>query len=279
MANLFSYQAALGYKQSSVQKVDGKRFIDCRSLSSSGRHHLGFRMRTGELSAYLAELVGPEGKVVAVDPDKERILLGHQSYMYNEVKNLLFLEGSASNFPGIRSESFDIIFCNYVIHWIPDKKELFNNIYESLKHGGKIAIQHVDYTCPFVSSCSAFKELYPENAERIYEMFHCVERPKIEQYCSSAGFRITKSYDTHSTQPVFQTIDSLLNWLWSSTHGAFDPTLVNEERLQRYYPYSSRDGKPPFDFRGIKEESRVCRLVAVKKGLEEIETVHKHLQT
>ena len=277
MANLFSYDAALGYKQSSlsVQKVDGQMFIETDVCPQTGDAILDLGCGTGDLSAYLAELVGPEGKVVAVDPDKERILLDHQSY--SEVKNLSFVEGSASKFPGIGPESFDIIFCNYVIHWIPDKQELFNNMFESLKHGGKIALQYVDYICPFVSS--AFKQLNPENADRIYEMFHCEERPKIEQYCSSAGFHITKSYDTHSTQQVFQTIDSLLNWLWSSTHGAFDPTLVTEERLQRYYPYSSRDGKPPFDFRGIKEESRVCRLVAVKKGLGEIETVHKHSQT
>jgi len=31
------------------------------------------------------------------------------------------VEGSASNFPGIGSESHDIIFSNYVIHWIPDR--------------------------------------------------------------------------------------------------------------------------------------------------------------
>ena len=123
MANLFSYDAALGYKKSSlsVQKVDGKRFIETEVCSHAGDTILDLGCGTGELSAYLAELVGPKGKVVAVDPDKERILLGHQSY--SEVNNLSFVEGSASNtFPGIRSESFDIIFCNYVIHWISDKQ-------------------------------------------------------------------------------------------------------------------------------------------------------------
>ena len=262
MANLFSYDAALGYKQSSlcVQKVDGKKLIVTEVCPQAGDTILDLGCGTGELSAYLADLVGPDGKVVAVDPDKERILRAQQSY--GDVKNLSFVEGSASNFLGIGSESYDIIFSNYVIHWITDKEELFKNMFEGLKHEGKIAIQYVDYICPFVSS--AFKELNPENAERILEMFHCEERPKIEQYCSSAGFRIAKSYDTHSTQQVFQTIESLLNWLWSSTHGAFDPKLVTEERLQRYYPYSRQDGKPPFDFRGSKEESRVCRLVAFK---------------
>ena len=263
MANLFNYNAALGYKQSSlsVQMVDGKQFIEAEVCPQAGDTILDLGCGTGELSAYLAELVGPEGKVVAVDPDKERLLLAQQSY--GDVKNLSFVEGNASNFPGIDSETYDIIFCHYVIHWIPDKQDVLNNMFEGLKRGGKIAIQYVDYICPFVSS--AFKELNPENAEKIYEMFQCEERPKIEQYCSTAGFRITKSYETHSTHQLFQTIDSLLNWLWSLTHGAFDPKLVTEERLQRYYPYSSRDGKPPFDFSGVKEESRICRLVAVKQ--------------
>ena len=84
---------------------------------------------TGNLSAYLAELVGPNGKVVAVDPDKERVLLAQQSY--GNVRNLSFVEGSASNFPGINS--YDIIFSSYVILWIPDKQQLFNNLFESLK--------------------------------------------------------------------------------------------------------------------------------------------------
>ena len=79
-------------------------------------------------------------------------------------------------------------------------------------------------------------------------------------------FALVRVMTHHSLQQVFQTTDRFLNWIWSSTHGTFDPTIVPEERLQRYYPYSSRDGKPPFDFRGNKEESRVCRLVAVKQG-------------
>ena len=80
MANLFSYQAALGYKQSSlsVQKVDGKKLIKTEVCPQAGDTILDLGCGTGELSAYLAELVGPEGKVVVVDPDKERILLGQR---------------------------------------------------------------------------------------------------------------------------------------------------------------------------------------------------------
>ena len=244
-----------------MQKVDGEMFIQADVNPRAGDTILDLGCGTGELSAYLAELVGPEGKVVGVDPDKERILLAQRTH--SEIKNLSFVEGSASNLPGIGLESYDIIFSNYVIHWIPDKQEVFKNKFQSLKSGGKIAAQYVDHLQPF--QLSALKGLNPENARYISEiMYQCEERAKIEHYCSSAGFHIIRSYDTLSTQIVFESIESLLKCLWSITHGAFDPNLVTEERLQRYYPYSSRNGKPPFDFRGNKEESTICRLTAIK---------------
>ena len=264
MSNSSNSNAAEGYKQSSlyVQKVAGEMFIQTDVCPQTGDAVLDLGCGTGELSAYLAELVGPEGKVVAVDPDKERILLAQQSF--SKVKNLSFVEGSASNFPGIGSHSYDIVFSNQVIHWIPDKQEVFKNMFESLKSGGKIAARYIEHLPSFV--VSAYKQLNPENTERLCGMFQGEERATIEQYCSSAGFCIIKSYDLLSSQLVFQSIDSLLKWIWTLTHGVFNPKLVNEERLQKYYPYLSRNGKPPFDFRGIKEESGVCHLIAVKQA-------------
>ena len=265
--------AAEGYKQTSlsVQKVVGEKFIQTDICPQTGDAILDLGCGTGELSAYLAELVGPEGKVVGVDPDRERILLAQQCY--GEVKNLSFVEGSASNFPGIGSQSYDIIFSNQVIHWIPVKQEVFKNMFDSLKSGGKIAVRYIEHLPSFV--VSAYKDLNPENTERLCEMFHGELRATIEQCCLSAGFRIIKSYDLLSTQLVFQNINSLLKWIWTLTHGVFDPKLATEERLQRYYPYASRNGKPPFDFRGINEESAVCHLIAVKQAGDNL-SPHKH---
>ena len=268
MANSSSNGAAQVYRQGSatVQKVAGQIFLQEEVCPQAGDAILDLGSGTGELSAYLAELVGPEGKVVGVDPDKERILLAQQSH--GEIKNLSFVEGSASNFPGIGSESYDIIFSNHVIHWIPDKKEVFKNMFESLKRGGKIAIQYIEHFAP--SLFRAYKELNPENTVQIAEMYQFEDRAKIESYCSSAGFHIIKSYHAEVKPVVFHSIKGLLTWLCTTSHGVFDPKLVTEERLQRYYPYSSRDGKPPFDFQaGLTEGSCICRLVAVKQADEE----------
>ena len=104
--------ASEGYKQSSrtVQNESGKMFIETEVQPQAGDTILDLGCGTGELSAYLAQLVGNSGKVVGVDPDKERLELAQKSH--SNIDNLSFIEGSSSNFPGMGSESYDIIFSN-----------------------------------------------------------------------------------------------------------------------------------------------------------------------
>ena len=261
--NSSNNNTAEGYKEASFsfQKLDGELFIQTDVCPQAGDAILDLGCGTGELSAYLAGLVGPEGKVIGIDPDKERIQLARQSH--SEMKNLSFVEGSASNFPQIVTQSFDIIFSNYALHWIPDKQQAFKNMFESLNVGGKIALHYSSYIPPW--DVRAFEELNPENAEHICrKLYQCESKAMIEQYCSSVGFKIIKSYEKMSGQALFDNTDSLLKWLWSTTHGAFDLSLVTEERLQRFLaPYVN--GSHCLDFRGIREESTVCRLMGVKQ--------------
>ena len=264
MANSSLNNAAEGYKQASfsVQKDDGETFIQTDVCPQAGDAILDLGCGTGELSAYLAGLVGPEGRVIGIDPDKERIQLAQQSHI--QITNLSFVEGSASDLPGIGAESYDIIFSNYALHWMPNKQQVFKNMFASLKVGGKIVIQYVTHLPPF--ELNAYKLLNPENADRIFQKYQCESKTKIEQYCLSAGFEIIKSFETHGIQAVFESIESLLKWHWSTTHGIFDLSLVTEERLQKYLaPYSGKDGKPCLDFR-VKHELPICRLIAIKQA-------------
>ena len=56
---------------------------------------------TGELSAYLAELVGSKGYVIVVDPDLSRLQLAKEAHRH--VKNLSFIEGNSDKFEGMGS--------------------------------------------------------------------------------------------------------------------------------------------------------------------------------
>ena len=265
MSKLSLGSAGEGYKRASlfIQSPSGEEFIQSDVSPQPGDAILDLGCGTGELSAYLAELVGPEGKVIGIDPDEQRIKVARQSH--GKIKNLSFVDGSASNIPEIFSESFDIIFSNYVLHWIADKQEAFNNMFASLKLGGKIAIQYVSYIPPF--EINAYRELNPENCDRICGMYHCESREKIEQYCISAGFEICRSFQANPPKIMFEDTKSVSEWHWATTHGVFDPSLVTEERLQRYLaPYTDNTGVFSVDFE-IKSEERepFCRVIAYKE--------------
>ena len=97
------------------QREHGKKLIDDVEIHR-GHVILDLGCGTGELSAYLSELVGQDGRVVAVDPDSYRVEVARESH--REVKNLEFQEGSSASFPGMGSETYDIVFSNFVLHWI-----------------------------------------------------------------------------------------------------------------------------------------------------------------
>ena len=170
MAESFSSSAAEGYKQASfsVQKRSGEEFIQADVCPQVGDVILDLGCGTGELSAYLAEVVGAEGKVIAVDPDKERIQLARQSH--GHMKNLSFAEGSSTNFLRMGSNAYDIVFCNFALHWMPEKQQVFNDMFSSLKVGGKIALYYNDHIPTFMMN--AFKELNLEKVESISQMYH-----------------------------------------------------------------------------------------------------------
>ena len=87
--------AASSYQQSSitVQLEGGKTFICKDVLPQPGGVILDLGCGTGELSAFLAELVGPHGHVIAVDPDTNRLNLAKETHRH--VKNLFFVEGNS----------------------------------------------------------------------------------------------------------------------------------------------------------------------------------------
>ena len=60
-----------------------------------------------------------------------------------------------------------------------NKQQVFNNMFDSLKVGGKVAIQYMSYLPLF--DYNAYVLLNPENAERIFRLFHLESKTKIER--------------------------------------------------------------------------------------------------
>ena len=85
---------------------------------------------TGCLSAVLADCVGPEGSVVAIDPNKDRLEFAKKQYSR---PNLMFIEANDATLP---EDQYDLVFSNYVLQWIENKAAVLNKVYKNLKPGG-----------------------------------------------------------------------------------------------------------------------------------------------
>ena len=94
MPNFCFRSAAEGYQQASLtdQKRVGEEFIESEVCPQSEDAILDLGCSTGELVAYLARLVGPQGNVVGVHPDKERLKLA-KLYHRGVKKSLIFRRG------------------------------------------------------------------------------------------------------------------------------------------------------------------------------------------
>lgn len=97
-------------------------------------------------------------------------------------------------------------------------------------------------------------------------MYHVETRQEIEHMCVATGFHIVRSYDVKRNDRVFGSGTNLCSFLWATTHGAFDPRLVTEDRLTEFCArYASKEAGS-FKFFAQEGDSHSA-LVAVKPAI------------
>ena len=200
----------------------------------------------------IAEKTGAKGKVVAVDPDKNRIAVAKSTFEH--IENIEFKEGSSEGLSFYKKSSYDAVYMNYVLHWIQDKKPVIKNIYDVLKPGGRLAMQ---FGVCFVSSMEkAFKCLNPEeNFTKVKEMIFYEDLENIESYCKEAGFVITEIDEVRCV--LHHELSSFLQLTSAFYHGVFDVELIKEENLNKFKKYLDKEGR-------IFDEFPVGVIIATK---------------
>jgi ubiquinone/menaquinone biosynthesis C-methylase UbiE len=108
----------------------------------------------GTVSCWMASQVGPDGAVVSVDLNADQLAVARTEAEALDVKNTItFLERSASD-TGLPSESFDIVFCRFLLCHLVDPLAALKEMHRVLKSGGAIVCQDVDLatTCSLPDS-------------------------------------------------------------------------------------------------------------------------------
>ena len=190
------------------QAKDGVNLIDQLS-PAKGNRVLDIGCGTGFLASVFAKRVGPEGMVTGVDPDTERIQVVAQKN-YSAVKNLEFVEGTGDSFP---AGPYDIVFSNYVFHWIEDKESVFQKVYQSMTAGGQFGLGCLGK----ITS----KTILPE------KIFFS-ESEGYENIAKKCGFTVAfKSVEPHTY--TFPSVDSYLDWYAASCNidlDSIDPASI-----------------------------------------------------
>lgn len=228
-AEEYAYHSSTRNASSFYVTEDGHEMIQL-CVPKKGDKVLDLGCGTGYFSKVLADVVGPTGKVVAIDPDSERLNLARKNHC---VENVEYIEGSAEDIPG---NDYDLIFSNYMLHWCKDKEKVFEQAYKSLKPGGTFAFVCVttDMNIHFTP-----KEMFsPEFSDDFLSKMVTPSFNACRAYATAHKFRILFEME-RSRDRVHQDVQDLIKFYMLHSHGRYDETHFNSEVMEQHYGSSN----------------------------------------
>ena len=224
--------SAILYSQTSaIQKRDGLKMLERLSIKRNECiPDLG--CGTGQVALLLSEKVGEEGKIVAVDPDQERIKIAQEKH---NASNIEFLVASDKDFP---TGQYDNILCFFVLHWIKDKAATFKRVYDNLNPGGQFAFTTQDNPQMHEVLMEMLHSFGPQMVSETMGLLHWESVEGYRRLAESTGFEVTL-IETHDSVLSFPDIEAFIEFFYGVFHGKFDRDSPLLDEMKKKYK-----GKP-----------------------------------
>lgn len=214
-----------------------------------GENILDLGCGTGDLTPKI-QAVG--ATVIGVDSSMEMIQAAQAKF-----PEIDFQQADARNLPF--SASFDAIFSNAVLHWIPEKEKVITSMYESLKKGGRIVLEFGgkdnNQQIWEVLKMVLQKRGYPENANISFFYF-----PSIGEYApllEKQGFRVVRAEHFDRPTPL-KGANGIKDWLLMFGDNFFpniprtEKEIILEEIQSTLKPTHFIDGQWIADYKRIR---------------------------
>lgn len=215
-------------------KEFGKELL-AKLYIKEGDYVLDLGCGSGYLAKLVAGKVGPEGKVIAIDPDNERIALAKEKYD-DKFKNIDFIVADDQTFP---EGKYDIIIATSVLHWIKDKEATFKRAYNNLKPNGCFAFTTLGNLKP--SRFPDVVEIFDIQTFTIgSDSLHWKSQEYYINLALTTGFEIT-FVDVFEESCSLRNVESFVEFLHGVIQGLVISVEAVDEVKKRY------EGKP-FDF-------------------------------
>ncbi|KAF3769766.1 hypothetical protein M406DRAFT_58979 [Cryphonectria parasitica EP155] len=131
-----------------------------------------------------ANKVGPTGKVIGVDMNKDMLRRANEIKLKHQKTNVDFVESQITNVSALPSDTANVIISNCVINLVPEEEKhlVFKEMHRLLKPGGRVAISDILAKKPLPERLRANMALY----------VGCVAGASLveqyQQYLQEAGF-------------------------------------------------------------------------------------------
>lgn len=225
----YKYMAEKYSELNDFQIILGKRLTELIGIKR-GNNVVDIGCGTGEITAYVADIVGTEGLCVGVDPDANRISIAKRKHTLDR-KNLCFVHGdSSSNFPHCNEAFYDVVLCSSVFHWLNEQEKVtfLETTFRCLKAEGKIAILSQEKNPELFTRVP---ELLPdEEVERNRPPFNLVSKSDAEGMLQQAGFEVQCGY-YFQDEYTFLSLENYLTWYCASGYVDESKILPQKKRL------------------------------------------------
>ncbi len=177
---------------------------------------------TGDLTIHLARRVGPSGHVFAIDPDAERLSVARKSNL-GEFDNISYLEGRAEDLSMVPGGSIDLVYSNYAIHWVENKRAMMRELARCLRPGGRCAFELVSTVSPFLAEAT---KMNGSSGEAVLSKINGLGERQWRDLLLSKDFMVRKA-ETLEVWEHFHDLEAFYDWWEATTHGMFRREAVS----------------------------------------------------
>jgi len=124
-------------------KKDGEIFLKQIGIKE-GQIILDFGCGEGHYTIPAAKVVGEDGRVYGVDKDSGSLDKLLEEAKSESVKNIVLMKTEDLKLD-LKDESIDVVLAYDVIHYIEERRKLFDEIYRVLKKGGLLSVYPKHY--------------------------------------------------------------------------------------------------------------------------------------
>jgi ubiquinone/menaquinone biosynthesis C-methylase UbiE len=203
---------------------------------------------TGILAGHVADIVGPTGQVVGIDPLPLRIQLAKRKAR----TNLRFEVGDANDLSPFPEASFDVVYLNAVFHWLPEKLGPLRQFARVLKSGGRLGFVTGSKDHPGPAQ-ELKREILSREPYARYAIHHAppyaVSAAELIDLLAQTGFTEVAKLDVIPNDHVHASPEALIAFSEASSFGNFLGHLpldlkarATEELLRGLEPFRTADG-------------------------------------